>query len=202
MRYSERKRRAKRLAGSIPAGHPTIRRIAMSIGCEVCGKVDNGTELFRCDVCDKVYCAACLVRYGEAMTVMASNEKVDDATMKLLEILNSCPGCKGLTMELWDDEEFVDQVRTPEEIHAAAEEYFQKLWYYRCKHRGDHETSLCLTPTTPEIQAQIDKQCQEIESKFPKEELPPWNAYQYAEVCGKLSALRWVLGYEWDMLDT
>ena len=58
------------------------------------------------------------------------------------------------------------------------------------------------TPTTPEAQEAIDLQCERIEKLYPAEELPPWSAYQYGEVCGKLSALRWVTGYEWDMLDT
>jgi hypothetical protein len=100
------------------------------------------------------------------------------------------------------EDEGMDEVRTEDEILAAAAEYCQKLWYYRSKRYGDHEMVISFSPTTPEIQAQIDAACAHIERRYPKEELPPWDDFEHGMICGKLSALRWVLGYGWDMLDT
>lgn len=40
------------------------------------------------------------------------------------------------------------------------------------------------------------------EEAFGTEELGPWTNFEWGMINGKLSAIRWVLGDEWDMLDT
>ena len=40
------------------------------------------------------------------------------------------------------------------------------------------------------------------ENEVGKDQLGPWTDYERGMLQGKLSALRWVLGDEWDMLDT
>ena len=41
-----------------------------------------------------------------------------------------------------------------------------------------------------------------IELEFGPKKFGPWNDFEWGMINGKLSALRWVLGDEWDMLDT
>lgn len=46
------------------------------------------------------------------------------------------------------------------------------------------------------------KAAREVERRYGKNNLGPWDDVEWGMVNGKLSALRWALGDEWDMLDT
>jgi len=46
------------------------------------------------------------------------------------------------------------------------------------------------------------KAAQSVERRYGKKSLGPWDDFEWGMINGKLSALRWVLGDEWDMLDT
>lgn len=41
-----------------------------------------------------------------------------------------------------------------------------------------------------------------VEKKYGKENLGPYSKFDWGMINGRLSALRWVMGDEWDMLDT
>ncbi len=44
------------------------------------------------------------------------------------------------------------------------------------------------------------KAAQRVENNY--DDVGPWSDFEWGMINGKLSALRWVLGSEWDMLDT
>lgn len=81
----------------------------------------------------------------------------------------------------------VDSVRTKSELVAAEYELFERLWYHR------HLTN--------RRQMQGRKAAAEIEARYAKG-TGPLTDDEAAVLEGKLSAIRWALGEEWDMLDT
>jgi hypothetical protein len=46
------------------------------------------------------------------------------------------------------------------------------------------------------------KSAQKVEKRYGKAALGPYDVFEWGMINGKLSALRWVLGDDWDMLDT
>jgi len=89
-------------------------------------------------------------------------------------------------------------LRSIKEILAAEDEFLTKVWYGR-KAPAEHYRS----QGTPEyIIKGMLKAKRDAEKRFGKKNLGPWNDFEWGMLSGKLSALRWVLGDDWDMLDT
>jgi hypothetical protein len=114
-------------------------------------------------------------------------------------------------------EEWGEQSRGVGEIVDAVDLLTDQVWYNRHMVRKervdagitklvDKETFPVVDHETRPIQKEIWegalKAAARLEKKLGLEVLGPWDDFEWGMINGKLSALRWVLGDEWDMLDT
>lgn len=105
--------------------------------------------------------------------------------------------------ELFAETEFDEEPRRLGNILAAEQEMFDRVWYHRSL---QSETRL----EADGDQAQLDylRSVAEpgrsrVESVYTEAgQLGPYSDFELGMLNGKLSALRWVLGSEWDFLDT
>ena len=76
------------------------------------------------------------------------------------------------------------------EVRIVAKEEFEKLDGYRPEVVVDTVWQSAL------------KAARKTEDEVGRDLLGPWDDFEWGMINGKLSAIRWVLGDEWDMLDT
>jgi PIN domain len=108
--------------------------------------------------------------------------------------------------------DFAEETRALREILDAMDELVDKVWYNRHQNRmwSIENSEIEVIPEGTErygsnvIHEHILKGAIEsaklVESKY--EDTGPWSDFEWGMINGKLSALRWLLGDEWDMLDT
>lgn len=100
-----------------------------------------------------------------------------------------------------DSEYYEDEPRSIEEIVEASEEFLDKIWFDRhLSLRYRIETGK--ETVDPEIWKGALQSAQRVIEKYGEDNLGPYSDFEWGMLNGKLSALRWVLGDEWDMLDT
>lgn len=98
-------------------------------------------------------------------------------------------------------EDDVFESRTKEEIEEAIQELIDKVWYDRHQQlKNDIEEGK--EEVDPQIWKDACIAAKKIEDKYGVENLGPYDSFDWGMLNGKLSALRWVMGDEWDMLDT
>lgn len=122
-----------------------------------------------------------------------------------------------LVTELLFVQEWTEEPRRLDEIVAAIDELVTKVWYNRHQVRRekieDGTTKIVEKETFPvkdhrtrPIQRDVwegaMRAAAKVEQRFGMENLGPWDDFEWGMLHGKLSALRWALGDEWDMLDT
>jgi hypothetical protein len=85
------------------------------------------------------------------------------------------------------------EIRTMNEIVEAEQEFYERIWYGRSD----------LSGLSGDLRKRVEAIHQEMEARYGgRDELLPKDDWEWAFWNGKLSALRWVLGDEWDFLDT
>lgn len=110
--------------------------------------------------------------------------------------------------------EFEWEPRKASEIHAAIDEMWDRVWHDRHMqlfwkvHDGKvkivetYDPKRHNTTVTRDIWNGARNAAARIEKKYGKDNLGPYSKFDWGMINGKLSALRWVFGDEWDMLDT
>lgn len=96
----------------------------------------------------------------------------------------------------------VEQPRGLEEIAAAERQMFDKIWYERSMRRDRELIADGKTADLEEHRRVAAPAREQIEKTYTVDDLAPHNEFDLGMLHGKLSALRWVLGSEWDFLDT
>ena len=92
-------------------------------------------------------------------------------------------------------------MRKTKTVVEAENEFFEKIWYNRhlvLKYRIETGQLTC----DHEIWKQALANAERIREKYGEENLLPKDDFEWGMMNGKLSALRWVLGEEWDFLDS
>jgi len=120
----------------------------------------------------------------------------------LIEILGEYLGSDYLDEA--EEVEFIQnatETRSLADIVTAEHEHFDKIWYGRSLIR-DTEDGQINPEFSDALKAQISSARRRIEEKYGVDNLPPVDDWEWGFMHGKLSALRWVLGEEWDFLDT
>jgi hypothetical protein len=93
------------------------------------------------------------------------------------------------------------KIRTEEEVYSALERLVDQIWYNR--HQGLKErVAKKETTVAPEIWKGALAAAKKIEKKYGEENLWHESDFEWGMLNGKVSALRWLMGDEWDMLDT
>lgn len=104
--------------------------------------------------------------------------------------------------EIVEENYFEEEPRRLDEILAAEQEMFDKVWYERSM-RHDRELTFEGKQEELERHRSIARSGRKrVENAYGAENLDPQDNFEIGMLNGKLSALRWVLGSEWDFLDT
>lgn len=136
----------------------------------------------------------------EQLSFFASrDEKMSGLIEKLENLMIDYPTFKR-SFEVDEDSDIFKE-RTEEEVYAALERLVDQIWYNR--HQGlKSRVASKKTTVAPDIWKGALAAAKKIEKKYGEENLWHESDFEWGMLNGKVSALRWVMGDEWDMLDT
>lgn len=97
--------------------------------------------------------------------------------------------------------DFTDPPRRTDEILEALDLLRDQIWYNRHK-CWIHRVDTGQIKESPEIIRTAKAAARRVQRRRGKKNLGPWDDFEWGMLNGKMSALRWVLGDEWDSLDT
>jgi hypothetical protein len=104
--------------------------------------------------------------------------------------------------EVIEESDFREEPRRLDEIQNAEQEFFDRIWYQRSlAHEWKREESGD-EAALEDLRRISGPGRRRVEERYGAEHLGPYDDFEWGMLNGKLSALRWVLGSEWDFLDT
>ena len=119
---------------------------------------------------------------------------------------------EGILEDAQFEYDFAQETRSLQEILSAMDELVDKVWYNRHCNRAYHikNGNIRIIPDGDKrygndvIHESICRGALEAARKVVEkyDDTGPWDDFEWGMLNGKLSALRWALGEEWDMLDT
>lgn len=128
--------------------------------------------------------------YVNEQGITRIEQKLDDLCASILNQTEQ--------ISVFDDTE---EVRTLKEVLEAENMFLDKIWFDR--HLSlEYRIEQGIEDVNPEIWKGAMESARKVIEKYGEENLGPYSDFEWGMLNGKLSALRWVLGYEWDMLDT
>lgn len=116
----------------------------------------------------------------------------------------------------FEEEEIEFEPRSGSEIFNVSEELALRIWYDRHQLTrqkieageiriipdAEFDIKTANKTITQSIWKGAQVSARRVEKKFGKANLGPWTKFEWGMLNGKLSALRWCLGFEWDVLDS
>jgi hypothetical protein len=93
-------------------------------------------------------------------------------------------------------------MRTKKQIIEAEQEFFDRVWYNRKLVMLERIQDGVEALPDENLMDQVTTEMRRVETKYGGAEKLRYDDFEWGMVNGKLSALRWVLGDEWDDLDT
>jgi len=121
-----------------------------------------------------------------------------------------------LISDLMINQEFITEPRSLSEILNAEHTLTNKVWFNRHKitayriqkgkvkiiNRDEHSAKTSSMTIIKDVWEGAQKSAQKLEKLYGIENLGPWDDFEWGMINGKLSALRWMMGDEWDELYT
>lgn len=105
--------------------------------------------------------------------------------------------------ELFDEVDFREEPRRLDEILSAEKELFDRIWYHRSLQHDYHLANLGDYERLSEHKRVAGPGRHRVEAAYTEPgQLGPYTDFELGMLHGKMSALRWVIGSEWDFLDT
>lgn len=104
--------------------------------------------------------------------------------------------------EIVEENYFEEEPRRLDEILAAEQEMFDRVWYDRSLLHEEKALDEGDEAEAERIRQIAGPARARVEETYGADNLSPYDKFEWGMINGKLSALRWVLGSEWDFLDT